>query len=163
MANKRKRGAQPGNHNARKHGFYSPAISPEEISVAWKMVNVHSANPHTAVIRVKLASALRHDPANYRLLEDSAKLLTKMYLAKHSLDSFDTRQLRAMFLHALEVSHNMSPDSKTPAKQNEAIQAQTPKQNETKLLRLKPRRKTNRDCQAQTSKRNESRLILTPF
>jgi hypothetical protein len=32
MANGRKRGGQPGNQNARKHGFYSAAMRPGEVA-----------------------------------------------------------------------------------------------------------------------------------
>jgi uncharacterized protein YjcR len=36
---KRKRGAQKGNQNARKHGFYSAALNPTEICQFWNIVN----------------------------------------------------------------------------------------------------------------------------
>lgn len=108
---RRRRGGQPGNQNARKHGFYSATISPEEISAVWNEVNLKGINPYTSVIRVKLAVALQSDPSNHRLLEDAAKLLTKKCRSEHRMDAFDARQLRAALLGAFEVSYGLSPDS----------------------------------------------------
>ena len=40
---KRRRGVQPGNQNARKHGFYSVALNPREICRFWNTVNLGGA------------------------------------------------------------------------------------------------------------------------
>ena len=114
---KRKRGAQPGNRNALKHGFYSPILSPEEISLVWSTINRKGIDPAVAVIRIKLGLALQRDPTNHRLLEDAAKLLTKHGSMKIHLDEFDRRQFRSAILKALEVSHRPSP---VTAEQSEA-------------------------------------------
>jgi hypothetical protein len=114
-----------GNQNARKHGFYSPALSPQEISAVWNEVNLKGMSPFTSVVRVKLAVALESDPDNHRLLEDAAKMLTKKCRSETRMNAFDARQLRAALLGALEASHPVSPDSETgaPAGRNEAVQA----------------------------------------
>ena len=153
---KRKRGAQPGNLNAMKHGFYSPFLSPEEISLIWNTVNLKGADPAVAVIRVKLHAALQRFPANHRLLEDAAKLLTKKRLAEQPMDAFNTSQYRAWVLGALENVHDYSS---APAKQNETGQAQNTLQDKTRLSTLKPRRSTNRACQAQMAKQHQSSVI----
>ena len=153
---KRKRGAQPGNLNAMKHGFYSPFLSPEEIGLVWNVVNLKGADPAIAVIRVKLHAALQRYPSNHRLLEDAAKLITKKRLAEQPMDAFDTYQYRAWVLGALENAHSYSP---APAKQNETGRAQNTLQDKTRLSTLKPCRKTNRDCQARMAKQDQSSVI----
>jgi uncharacterized protein YjcR len=45
---KRKRGAQKGNRNARKHGFYSAALSPAEIQELWNITNLEGVDPEIA-------------------------------------------------------------------------------------------------------------------
>ena len=106
---KRKRGAQPGNRNALKHGFYSPMLRPEEISLVWNTINRKGIDPAVAVIRIKLGLALQRAPANHRLLEDAAKLLTKRGLTDLHMDESDRRQFRTAILNALELSHHPSP------------------------------------------------------
>ena len=122
---KRKRGAQKGNQNAHKHGFYSPTLSPQEVSAIWNEVNLKGISLFTSVVRVKLAVALESDPDNHRLLEDAAKMLTKKCRSETRLNAFDARQLRAALLGTLEAFHPVSPDSETgaPAGRNEAVQA----------------------------------------
>ncbi len=122
---KRKRGGQPGNQNAYKHGFYSPALSPQEISAVWNEVNLKGISPFTSVVRVKLAVALASDPDNHRLLEDAAKMLTKKCRSETRMNAFDARQLRAALLESLEASYLVSPYSETgtSAGRNEATQA----------------------------------------
>ena len=154
---KRKRGAQPGNRNALKHGFYSPALTPQEISLVWNAVNLKGIDPAIAVIRIKLALALERDPANRRLLEDTAKLITKKFLAEHPMGAFDARQFRAAVLSALEVSHESS--SALTTRQNEAGQAQIALRGKSSLSSLKPRRKTDRDCQSRMSKQDQLNVL----
>ena len=163
---KRKRGAQPGNKNARKHGFYSPTISPEEISLVWNAVNLKGSDPAVAVIRVKLHSALQCGPANpHRLLEDTAKLLTKRPSKELRMDEFDRRQFRAVILSALELSHSPSPASLGSApraplpKQNEADRTQVTPRDKLSLPAHKPRRRTNRACQARMAKQDQSSVL----
>ena len=164
---KRKRGAQPGNRNACNHGFYSPALSPEEISLVWNAGNLKGIDPAVAVIRVELGLALQCGPANpHRLLEDTAKLLTKRHSKELRMDEFDRRQFRAVILSALEVSHSPSPAPPDPApqprtlpEQNEAGRARIASQDKSSLSALKPRRRTNRDSQARLAKQDQSSVL----
>jgi|SRR3990172_4157325 len=164
MVKKRHRGAQPGNQNARKHGFYSPTISPEEISLVWNAVNLKGIDPAIAVIRVKLHQALQYDPANHRFFEDAAKLLTKRHSAELRSE-FDRRQVRARLLSALEASHSPlpAPPGPTPQarlpKQSEAGRAQVTSLDELSLSAHKPRRGTNRACHARMAKQDQSSVL----
>jgi hypothetical protein len=142
---KRKRGAQPGNRNALKHGFYSPTLSPEEISLVWSIVNLKGIDPAVAVIRIKLGLALQRAPANHRLLEDAAKLLTKRGLTDLHINEFHRRQFRAAILNALEFSHHPSP---APVHGSNRA-----------MITHKSRRRTNRACQSRMAKQDESNVL----
>ena len=76
---KRKRGAQPGNRNARKHGFYAARLSEGELARIWDFVINGGVTPPAAVLRVKLDAALREAPGNRRVREDAARLLRRLY------------------------------------------------------------------------------------
>ena len=76
--------------------------------MVWNLVNLKGIDPTVALIRLKLELALQHDPANHRLLEDAAKLLTKHSSAGSHIDEFDRRQFRTTLLNTLEVSHSYS-------------------------------------------------------
>ncbi len=96
LKTKRNRGGQKGNQNARKHGFYSGALTPSELCEFWNITNLNSLDPQTAVLRVKLQSFLRRDPANRRVLMEAARILVKYYRARFSLDQTDTLCLKVV-------------------------------------------------------------------
>ena len=50
----RRRGGQPGNRNARTHGFYSSALTPEEQEALQKAIEIKGLQPEIALLRVKL-------------------------------------------------------------------------------------------------------------
>ena len=57
----RKRGGQPGNQNARKHGFYSKHFTPEQIEQLEDADDLKDLGPEIALLRVKL-NTLLDDP-----------------------------------------------------------------------------------------------------
>jgi hypothetical protein len=63
-----KRGAPPGNQNARKHGFYSRVLDDEERQDFEQATCVEGLDDEIALLRVKLKSVLRHDPENMKLI-----------------------------------------------------------------------------------------------
>jgi hypothetical protein len=83
---KRHRGAQPGNRNARKHGFYSRNLTPAEICEFLNITNVKRIDRETAVLRIKLQSVLQSNPGNRRVLMEAVKLLVNLSAAKYDLD-----------------------------------------------------------------------------
>ena len=99
---KRKRGAQRGNQNARKHGFYSSILSPTELCEFWNIINLEGIAPEIAVLRIKLRSLLQHDPGNHRVLGEASNLLSKLYGAKYRLAQEDTHQLNTFIKGILE-------------------------------------------------------------
>jgi len=99
---KRKRGAQKGNQNARKHGFYSSTLSPTELCEFCSLINLKGIAPEIAVLRLKLRSLLQHDPSNHRVLGEASNLLSKLYGAKYRLTQEDTHQLNTFIKGILE-------------------------------------------------------------
>ncbi len=100
--NRRKRGGQKGNQNARKHGFYSPTLSPAETDQLWTIINVEGLDPRIALLRVKLLSSLERDPGNRRVLTEASRLLAKAYSAICSLDAADCNYLKTIIELILE-------------------------------------------------------------
>jgi len=100
--NRRKRGGQKGNQNARKHGFYSPALSPAETADLWTGINIEGVDPHVALVRVKLLSSLQHDPTNRRVLAEASRLLARAYSDMYSLDTTDHDFLKTVIDLILE-------------------------------------------------------------
>jgi hypothetical protein len=88
---KRPRGGQPGNQNARKHGFYAKKLSPEECCEYLNIINTTGVSPEVAVLRLKLYSVFRNAPGNYPVLRDVAKLLVKHYNAQNPMSKQDNR------------------------------------------------------------------------
>ena len=103
-SNRRKRGGQKGNQNARKHGFYSPTLSPAETDQLWTIINVEGLDPRVALIRVKLLSSLEHDPTNRRVLTEASRLLAKAYSDICSLDAADCNYLKTFIEVILEAA-----------------------------------------------------------
>ena len=54
-------GGQPGNQNARKHGFYSKRLPPEQQQELEKALNIKNPYQEIALLRVKL-NAILADP-----------------------------------------------------------------------------------------------------
>ena len=101
---KRKRGGQQGNRNARKHGFFSAALSPAEKQELWHITNVEGADPEIAFIRVKLQSSLQHDPGNRRVIREATRLLVKWYSENYWLDPTDRSYVKAVVENVLETA-----------------------------------------------------------
>ncbi len=105
---KRKRGGQKGNQNARKHGFYSSTLKPEEICRFWNIINQERVDPEMAVLRIKLQSLASHAPANQRVLRDLCRIIVKWSVKKYRLDSAESAYLKAAVLTVLEHSSGVS-------------------------------------------------------
>jgi hypothetical protein len=82
---KRKPGAQPGNQNARKHGFYSKSLTPEQQKVLSGAARIKGLNREVAVLRVKIASILKNDPQNLAVLFQAVSTLGRTLRNRQSL------------------------------------------------------------------------------
>ncbi len=61
---KRKRGGQPGNHNARTHGFYAAVLTPEQEEEARRITSEEGLDPELANMRVRLHAVILSNPDN---------------------------------------------------------------------------------------------------
>jgi hypothetical protein len=83
---KRHRGGQPGNRNARKHGFYSTHHTPEEIKRLCEVIKNDDKDPAFSALRLKVENAIADAPGNYRVLREGSSLLVKYLCAKRGID-----------------------------------------------------------------------------
>ncbi|OGN99552.1 MAG: hypothetical protein A2Y90_06210 [Chloroflexi bacterium RBG_13_52_12] len=104
MRKKRRRGGQPCNQNARKHGFYSTTLTPQEICEFWNIVNLEGLAPEAVVLRLKLKSALLNAPGNYRVLRESSKLLVKWYNSQIHMNRKDNAEFKRVVRNILKAS-----------------------------------------------------------
>ena len=82
---KKRRGPLLGNQNARKHGFYSNVLTPDERQSLENAVYVDGIDNEIALLRVKLQSIVKHDPDNIELIAKAVTALTKMLMARKSI------------------------------------------------------------------------------
>ncbi len=114
---KRKRGGQPGNRNARTHGFYAAGLTPEELDALWYAVNVEGGNVEVAAVRIKLQAALRQAALGPRLRRDAARRLARLYRARFQMDEETCAAFRKLVLRLLEAAAADETDrSQTPEK-----------------------------------------------
>jgi hypothetical protein len=93
---KRPSGGQPGNQNARKHGFYAANLTPAELSDYWQLVRLHNLSPQLALTRVKVSQALADAPGNKRILTESTNMLTDIMSQEIDADSEDAAILKEL-------------------------------------------------------------------
>ncbi len=65
---KKTSGGQPGNQNARKHGFYSTVLTPCEEKLLPSLAIIKGLNRDIAVAQVKVLSIMASEPQNAELL-----------------------------------------------------------------------------------------------
>jgi hypothetical protein len=83
---KRPRGGQPGNQNARKHGFYTNHLTEPELAEFRKLINEEKLDPEIAVIRTKVTTSLLAAPGNRRILVEGAHRLSEWFIYQHDLN-----------------------------------------------------------------------------
>jgi hypothetical protein len=101
---KRPRGGQPGNQNARKHGFYSVNMSPEEIEKFRQAVNQNNQDPALTALRQKVENAIINAPGNYRVLREGASLVVKYLNAKNDFGPVGNAFVKRTFRNILKAS-----------------------------------------------------------
>ena len=75
---KRNKGAQPGNRNARKHGFYSKVMTRSEKLELQKAVSVEGLGDEIALLRLKIFQLLERDPDNLNLVLQASDILGRL-------------------------------------------------------------------------------------
>ena len=107
---KMNRGGQKGNQNARKHGFYSSFLTPDEINQFCKIVNTEHVNLDVAILRIKVQGVLQQAPDNRRVLYDASRLIARKYGAQHHFDRADRSCLKSIVNAGLQQASGAPPD-----------------------------------------------------
>ncbi len=98
----KKRGAQKGNQNARKHGFYSKVLDEKEQAAYDQAIFVEGIDEEIALLRVKMISLLERDPENIRLISQAANTLIKLILIKYNVDKNDPKSKKEAIFTVLK-------------------------------------------------------------
>ncbi|MDD5605479.1 MAG: hypothetical protein PHX29_06200 [Dehalococcoidales bacterium] len=93
-AQPKQRGAQPGNQNARKHGFYARYLTLEEQSEMEQAILVEGLDEEIALMRVKIQGILKHDPQNIELLGKGMSTLANLVRIRYNLHKNDKQGLK---------------------------------------------------------------------
>ncbi len=109
---KRKRGGQPGNQNARKHGFYSKRVT-EEDRLYCQAGRAEGIPAPVAMMRGRIAAALRQDPGNHRVIREAARELIKFYRSKGKLDASDATDIKKLADGIVAQVRGKSPKRET--------------------------------------------------
>jgi hypothetical protein len=107
---KMNRGGQKGNQNARKHGFYSSFLTPDEINQFCKIVNTEHVNLDVAVLRIKVQGVLQQAPDNRRVLYDASRLIARKVGAQYHFDRSDCASLKSVVNAGLQLAAGTLPD-----------------------------------------------------
>ena len=82
---KKKRGAQPGNLNARVHGFYSRELTTEQANALEVAHGVQALDQEIALLRLKSLAIANSPNENFPALLMALSLLTKMLIVDMEL------------------------------------------------------------------------------
>lgn len=91
---KRKKGAQPRNQNARKHGFYSAILNDAEKSLLEHAADLEGLDEEIAVLRVKLREVIVKHPQNVQLALDAANTLARLVRTRYNITKQQKKSLR---------------------------------------------------------------------
>ena len=81
----RPRGGQPGNQNARKHGYYSTVFTGQDKASLNEAADIDGLDEEIALIRARLKSVVKNDPDNLRLISEAASTLARLMRTSQKL------------------------------------------------------------------------------
>ena len=98
---KRKRGGQPDNQNARKHGFYSNVLD-EAGRLDFELASgVEGIDDEIALLRVKIKSILARDTENIKLIMQAANTLARLVRTRYKIGKEDKKGLKEAIANVL--------------------------------------------------------------
>jgi hypothetical protein len=97
----RKRGGQPDNQNARKHGFYSRVLDEAEQLDFELATGVEGLDDEIALLRTKIKSVLRHSPERIDLIMQATNTLARLVRTKYNISKGDKRSLKEAIANVL--------------------------------------------------------------
>jgi hypothetical protein len=90
---KLKRGGQPGNQNARKHGFYSPVMDKDQKRRLKQAALVKGLDEEISLLRVQIQSVVEHQPGNTRLILQAVLSLARLLRTRNTLGGDKNEEL----------------------------------------------------------------------
>jgi hypothetical protein len=87
---KKKRGGQPGNQNARTHGFYSRVLTKAERRNYNEADNIDGLDAEIKLLRTKIKTLLDTQPDNLKLISQALFTLAKLIGTKHGVGGEQT-------------------------------------------------------------------------
>ncbi len=102
----RRRGGQPGNQNARKHGFYSRSLTQSEACDYHRFINDNHFDREIGLLKVKLKSLMENSPHNRRAISQLVNSLVDLSAVKYDLFGTEMYQvkksIRNLLIHQAE-------------------------------------------------------------
>jgi len=90
----KKPGAQPKNQNARKHGFYSRALTEAERLQLDEAGFVEGLDEEIALLRVKLRELVESEPERIDLQLEAANTIARLIRTRYQITSEQKRSLK---------------------------------------------------------------------
>jgi hypothetical protein len=99
---KHKSGGQPGNQNARKHGFYSQYLTEEEKLALECASDLDGLDQEIAILRVKFRALLTSSGMSVPLMIKITEALARLYNAKNTNRRNDSTKLKEALTAVLD-------------------------------------------------------------
>jgi len=90
----RKRGAPKGNQNARKHGFYSRALTEAEKVELEEAGYIEGIDEEIAILRVKLRELIENQPNRIELHLEAANTIARLVRTRYQISKEQKRSLK---------------------------------------------------------------------
>ena len=94
MKEKRSRGGQKGNQNARTHGFYSKALDDAEKEDMELASGISDIDDEIALLRVKIKAVLARDPENVKLIMQATNTLAGLVIKRYQINKEQRKGLK---------------------------------------------------------------------
>jgi len=101
ISKKRKKGAQPGNNNAVKHGFYSKALREAERLSLQEAVKVEGVDEEIALLRYTLAELVENYPDRIDLQIETASAISRLVRTRYLLSKEQKKSLKEAIARVL--------------------------------------------------------------
>ena len=90
----KKRGAPKGNQNARKHGFYSRALTEAEKVELEEAGYVEGIDQEIAILRVKLRDLIENQPDRIELHLEAANTIARLVRTRYQISKEQKKSLK---------------------------------------------------------------------
>jgi hypothetical protein len=101
LPEKKRPGGQPGNQNARTHGFYSRALTSAQQDSLQAAGDLRGVDNEIAMLRVKIFSILEEAPANTAVLLRAVTALTRLVKVRTQCPDEDKPSMQEAICNAL--------------------------------------------------------------